>query len=127
MFLEILTVNCCIDLHRFADARRGDGDDELFHANLERVVGWARGNICVSSHHVRYTRCTDFTNRVVEKIVELVIGMIAEEPWKRPTAVEIRDHLEEIFGQGHLYTAGLCFSLTPEPYEAYTTSNTREN
>jgi hypothetical protein len=128
VFLEILTAIRGIDLHYFTDARRGDDDDddESFHANLERVVGWARENLCESSHHLMDAGCAVFTNRVLDKIVELAISMIATEPWKRPVAEELFLCLDTTLCQ-NLFSLNFCCLSPPEPYEVYTTSNTGEN
>jgi hypothetical protein len=114
VFLEILTVICGIDLHNFTDARRGDGDDESFHANLERTVKWACTNLCASSSRLKNSNCAVVSDTELDQVVALVIGMVTREPWKRPTAVEVCNHLRAI-----LRFPNTCCSRPPEPYEAY--------
>ncbi|RYO21728.1 hypothetical protein AA0111_g9589 [Alternaria arborescens] len=117
VFLEILTTVCHIDLHVFTDARRGDGDDESFHANLERAVWWARRNLRASKPVINIKRGAVADDAVLEMAAELVISMVAQEPEKRPTAVGVLSHLTSLplrpFGPMH------CCRSPPELYEAY--------
>jgi serine/threonine protein kinase len=127
VFLEILTTICYIDLHDFTDARRGDGDDESFHANLDRAVEWARQNLCASSSLLVDAACTVVDDNEIEIVTELAISMVAQEPEKRPTAAEVHDSLwfpAEPGVWGRSSTKGFeslraCCACDPEPYEAY--------
>lgn len=116
VFLEILTVMCCIDLQVFTDARRGHGDDESFHANLDRAVGWARQNLCALPSDLKdspYTVVDDYT---LGLITNLAISMVAQEPEKRPTTAEVHVHLQL---RATNLPLRFCCLDTPEPYEAY--------
>ncbi|KAH7382128.1 kinase-like domain-containing protein [Pyrenochaeta sp. MPI-SDFR-AT-0127] len=103
VFLEILTVVCGKTLHDFADARRGDGEDESFHANLERISAW------VDEHLRAYTR---------PDLLERVRLMISEQPDKRPLASESQTFFSQL-PQYSPFRAQDCCRLSPEPYEAY--------
>jgi serine/threonine protein kinase len=123
VFLEILTVICLIDLQVFADARRGDGDDESFHANLDRAVEWARRNLCASSLDLRGFSYTVINDDLLACVTELLISMVAQEPEKRPTATNVHHSLQfQDIARAELRS---FFSLMPcchkpqEPYEVY--------
>jgi serine/threonine protein kinase len=131
VFLEILTVICCIDLHVFTDARRGDGDDESFHANLDRTIKWAFQNLCPSFIDLGEVKWAVTDELGLKIVTELVITMIAQEPEKRPTAAEVHTRLENpdsiiwLYSSGNrgplrtpFSRAGCCLG-PQEPYEAY--------
>ncbi|CAN9479714.1 unnamed protein product [Alternaria alternata] len=122
VFLEILTVICCRDLYVFADARRGDGDDESFHANLDRTIEWARGNLFASSYDLTPTRVADGND--FKFVAELVLSMVAQEPEKRPTAAEVHHRLQSQHIDGaeiliSFFLIRSCCLDPQEPYEAY--------
>ncbi|CAI9630146.1 unnamed protein product [Alternaria burnsii] len=122
VFLEILTAICCIDLHVFADARRGDGDDESFHANLDRTTEWARRNLFASSYDLLLTRVLVAYD--LKSVVKLVISMVAQEPEKRPTAADVHHRLHSLHGIRVTSLPGFfspmpCCLEPQEPYEAY--------
>jgi serine/threonine protein kinase len=119
VFLEILTAICCIDLQVFADARRGDGDDESFHANLDRAVGWARQNLCASSSDLKDSSCTVAGDHILEMVTELAISMVAQEPEKRPTTTEVSNNLYVGVKDQGFHTVMRCFHDGQEPYEAH--------
>ncbi|CAN9171771.1 unnamed protein product [Alternaria alternata] len=118
VFLEMLTTICCIDLQVFVDARRGDGNDESFHANLERAVEWARGNLYASSSDLGDYGYAVLADYELEMATELAISMVAQEPEKRPTAVGVLRHL---LTSGPLspFLPMSCCRSPPELYEAY--------
>lgn len=118
VFLEILTTVCHIDLHVFTDARRGDGDDESFHANLERAVWWARRNLRASKPVINIKRGAVADDAVLEMAVELVISMVAREPEKRPTAAQVIYHLR-VSPPLSTFSPMVCCRSPQEPYEAY--------
>jgi serine/threonine protein kinase len=122
VFLEILTAICCIDLYVFADARRGDGDDESFHANLGRTIEWARRNLFASSYDVmllRVVHADDF-----KFVAKSVISMVAQKPEKRPTAADVHHRLQSLPVRRADSLTGFfspmsCCLNPQEPYEAY--------
>jgi hypothetical protein len=117
VFLEMLTAICYIDLQVFINARRGDDGDESFHANLKRVVEWARGNLYAPSSDLELCGYKVVADHELEMATELVISMVAQEPEKRPTAVGVLGHLMSLplrpFGPMP------CCRSPPELYEAY--------
>lgn len=137
VFLEILTAICHMDLHKFTDARRGDGDDESFHANLDRTIEWARRNLCASSSELKDHGCVVGDDLMLKYVAELVISMVAQEPEKRPRAAEVRkrlkseqvsasNHAEVIFkpnvpfrSTAQAFSPMSCCRNPQEPYEAY--------
>ncbi|CAN9436263.1 unnamed protein product [Alternaria sp. RS040] len=122
VFLEILTAICCIDLQVFADARRGDGDDESFHANLDRTIEWARRNLFASSYDVMLSRVVHAND--FKSVVKSVISMVAKKPEKRPTAADVHHllqslHVRRTDSLTGLFTPMFCCLDPQEPYEAY--------
>ncbi|CAN9465284.1 unnamed protein product [Alternaria alternata] len=136
VFLEILTAICHIDLHKFTDARRGDGDDESFHANLDRTTEWARRNLCASPSNLKDFGWAVADDVVLKFVAELAIGMVAQEPENRLIAAGVCGHLMRgrsilpgpllISGQARtteikhrFFSPKSCCDSGPEPYEAY--------
>ncbi|KAB2099834.1 hypothetical protein AG0111_0g11992 [Alternaria gaisen] len=111
VFLEILTTICYIDLHNFTDARRGDGDDESFHANLDRAVEWACQNLAASSPVLKNSACAVLRDSELETITSLVIKMVAHDPEERPTSEDILTM--------NLISPGPCCRDPQESFEAY--------
>jgi serine/threonine protein kinase len=106
VFLEILCVLGGLDLQDFTDARRGDGRDESFHANLERVFEWV------------YMKLFEVPSDLVHKpLILLVIPMLCRDPSTRPTAKFIRSNLEG-FPEGWCSPKSCC-SQPQEPYTTY--------
>ncbi|RYN26984.1 hypothetical protein AA0113_g7318 [Alternaria arborescens] len=118
VFLEMLTAICYIDLQVFINARRGDDGDESFHANLKRVVEWARGNLYAPSSDFEFRGDKVIADHELEMATELVISMVAQEPEKRPTAVGVLSHLL-MNGPPSPFLPMLCCRSPPELYEAY--------
>ncbi|RYN38916.1 hypothetical protein AA0114_g11391 [Alternaria tenuissima] len=114
VFLEITCVTANIDLDDFADARRGDGGDKSFHANLDRVVQWALTSLRSSLLCLQDSKREA---RACEKVIELQMKMISREPSMRPTASEVRSRLAS-FPQC-AFSPTTCCTSPPEPYEVY--------
>jgi serine/threonine protein kinase len=114
VFLEITCVIANIDLDDFVDARRGDGGDKSFHANLDRVVQWALTSLRSSLLCLQDSKREA---RACEKVIELQMKMISREPSMRPTASEVRSRLAS-FPQS-AFSPTTCCTSPPEPYEVY--------
>ena len=116
VFLEIICAIAGVDTQDFASARRGEGNDESFHANLERVVEWA-------DSHLRVPNGV-FQDINIDDVVDLVTSMVNREPSSRPTAVQIQDRLRLIDDSAFNFDRRCCH-LPPEAYEAHIASNVR--
>jgi hypothetical protein len=108
VFLEIMTVFVGEHPHDFAEHRKGDGDDESFHANLPHVFEWIDKHLFDTLDH-------DGSPPVLKT---LFTNMIALEPDKRPSAKEIQELLLVLPRNAFTFNLGCC-GLPPEPYEAY--------
>lgn len=114
VFLEISCVIAGMDPQDFASARRGDGNDESFHANLERVIDWARTSLQTTSSVLVWSESDPLH---LKALVELVLSMINRVPSERPTATKIHERLFSLPGDVIPFTT--CCSFPPEPYERY--------
>jgi serine/threonine protein kinase len=114
VFLEITCVIAKIDLQDFIDARRGDSEDISFHANLDRVVKWARTSLRSS---LLLSQGSNPEPRALEKVIGLQVKMISHEPSMRPTAAEVRSRLASF--PRSAFSPTTCCSSPPEPYEVY--------
>jgi serine/threonine protein kinase len=104
VFTEMLTVLHGKHPQDFAEFRRGQGDDESFHANLSRVDDWLSG----LGDHNSLTYKTSRHEAVVRK-------MISYEPEARPAASTILiEHM--LYNTPDLPS---CCTLPPEQYVAY--------
>lgn len=109
VFLEILTVYADNDLQHFADVRRGDGDDESFHANLERVGTWIESMLQGKDERG--------VGRIRDPI-ELVKQMVQELPDRRPLASDLQLSFSQL-SKEHPFASRNCCTQPPEPYTAY--------
>jgi serine/threonine protein kinase len=105
VLIEIMTVIIGAHPQDFADFRRGEGQDESFHANLSKVTSWTDGlvepvGMCVLD---RYT-------------FVLVKKMIEHDPAARPTASALQ--VESMAYNSIFHHQSSCL-LPPEPYMAY--------
>jgi serine/threonine protein kinase len=114
VFLEITCVIANIDLLDFIDARRGDGDDISFHANLDRVVKWARTFLRSS---LLRSQGSKGEARAFEMVIGMQINMVSREPSVRPTAAEVRSRLARF--PLSAFSPTTCCASPPEPYEVY--------
>jgi len=119
VFLEISCVIAGVDTQDFASARRGEGNDESFHANLEKVVEWADSRLRVPNGV--------FQDINIDDVVDLVTSMVNREPSSRPTAVQIHDRLKLIGDSASVSVFSReCCHLPPEPYEAHVVPKVQE-
>ena len=123
VFLEILTVYEGLELQEFADQRRGDGMDESFHANLERVYAWTENALRNRARsHTRSDISLEKTPRVIIDIVE---RMVAEQPHQRPPASVLSSFFwslplfDSFTPKLSSFTPKGCCMNPPEPYETY--------
>ena len=116
VFLEILTVCCGLSLHAFADVRRGHGDDESFHANLERVYTWIQSKI--KYLHFVPGEWSILLLDEFEDLVTLFEHMIQQDPNERPPALEVLKFFSDLPPDSKFAPEGCC-TLPPEPYEVY--------
>lgn len=108
VFSEVLTVIARQDLDEFADHRRGDGDDDAFHTNLEKVSSWL-------AQFSRNHRLCSFEFSVVT----LVEKMLHNKPSKRPTASQIDNHFYSLSDYNDFQKLKDCCHRGPEPYVEY--------
>ena len=115
VFAEILSACDCKHPQEFADYRRGDGDDESFHANVDRVLEWIG-----SSLDPGYMLGSDIGKHHATQLILLVMKMLDPMPDKRPTARAILNPFGPISLMFHQIGSGdACCSQPPEPYVAY--------
>lgn len=111
VFLEILTVYTGNSLQDFSDKRRGDGDNESFHANLENVFTWIDNPVRSSG-------------RLHDSLVDHVEHMLYQTPAWRPRAADLQRYFkQQCVGMDNddldPFAAKSCCTRAPEPYEAY--------
>jgi len=119
VFLEITCVIANMDLQEFADARRGNSDDISFHANLDRIVNWARTSLFSS---LLRSQGSKSGSRALEKVIclqviSLQIKMVSLVPSMRPTAAEVRSRLASF--PRSAFSPTTCCTSPPELYEVY--------
>lgn len=105
VFLEIMTVCANHHVQDLADKRRGDGDDESYHANLGSVAAWIKDTLMVSSSRL-----------LANELLPLVQRMLDQEPDRRPSATELDDYFER---NKDCYEGRECCRKPPEAYVAY--------
>jgi len=103
VFLEMLNTYIGIHPQDFADFRRGESNDESFHANLPRVMEWI---------DKRFTQEHDNSCALILPKVRFVREMLHSEPSKRPAPLQIVD-------SWFSYSLFNCCNRPPEPYVAY--------
>lgn len=99
VYLEMLMVLDDIDPDEFSDWCCGDGGDDAYHTNVERVRDWLEG-----------MRCPE------QAVVDLVVKMLRHEPAERPTADDLVDTFfcPDRIERWHGSIA--CCSLSPESF-----------
>ncbi|KAF1948832.1 kinase-like protein [Byssothecium circinans] len=107
VYSEILTVLCGRHPHDFADFRRGNSEDESFHANLNRVEEW----VMTKLHGIHcWISAPSLTCRI--------LCMLQVDPSKRPIATAMVKFFEEADSMQAIQLRGCC-AKGPEPYVAY--------
>ncbi|KAF2130956.1 kinase-like protein [Dothidotthia symphoricarpi CBS 119687] len=105
VFLEILTTYYDLHPHDFAEFRRGDGDDESFHANMDKVSQWIE----------KLSESPDF---FPPNLISIVEQMVRREPDQRPTAIHIKAFFASL-PQESWFRSRPCCSQPPETYVVY--------
>jgi serine/threonine protein kinase len=121
VFIEMMSVVKGKHPHDFAEFRRGNGHDESFHANLERVLEWTDhiGGEPDSPYLLNHSIYRQLWLEPEE--VSVLKNMVAYEPEARPTAhaLQLR-HIGEAAGfLLNSFEPHKCCSAAPEPYVAY--------
>lgn len=104
-YTEMLTVYGGKDLDDFVDYRSGDGEDDAFHTNLDKVSSWI-------------AKLNAQGSQVPKSVRDLVSSMISYEPAKRPTASQMVDFFHSLHMSPFKPVRDCCNS-SPEPYVAY--------
>jgi len=119
VFLEILTVFCNRHPQVFADYRRGNGVDDSFRTNLDKVSWWVVTRFHSFTFRAKYISPGPMQSVLIPvELIKTVEKMIQPAPENRLTAA----HLQECFQEtkfGPLFRAMRCCSLNPEPYIEY--------
>ncbi|KAI9859998.1 MAG: hypothetical protein M1813_006345 [Trichoglossum hirsutum] len=104
VFYEMLTVLSRARLNEFVDHRCGDGEDDSFHANIERVKSWG-----VKLRAALLQQ--DFARRgSLGLFIHWLDKMLDADPSARPKATVIAEKLTEFLGRSS------CCDEGPEKY-----------
>jgi serine/threonine protein kinase len=115
VFTEILSACSSNHPQEFADYRRGDSDDESFHANLPRALEWVDNNLVIIPPEYFV-----FDDHTAAQFINLVKSMIDSDPGKRPTARAIQNSLAPLsLILHHQGSDDACCSQPPEPYVSW--------
>ncbi|KAF2256807.1 kinase-like protein [Trematosphaeria pertusa] len=106
VYTEILTVVAGLQPHEFADFRRGDGQDESFHGNLDRVTEWVTTKLAPGEEW-----------STSQSLQILILEMLLVDPTKRPTAASVVKFFSE--ESNYRFRLKGCCGQKPEPYVAY--------
>jgi hypothetical protein len=116
VFTEIFTVLYREHPQDFAEFRRGEGQDESFHANLPRVIEWIDQMLCGT-----FPRGNDWTTPCNAGTANVLKEMIADKAQVRPTARRLQQMQFGTEGthNHHIFEMHHCCHRGPEPYTLY--------
>lgn len=120
VFAEIITVIWRRHPHDFADFRKGEGDDESFHANLGRVNQWLDD---ILQTYPQGSLREDNLSDIRRDACTTLKKMLSVEPGVRPTASMILSSKITLHSRPSLFAPRSCCTMPAEQYVAYDPTN----